>query len=78
LGDAVPSGGADIIGQNDLDCDLAEALWIKARDAKQARKRFFEHIRTITEYLLFPDWRTLIETLIASKSPPEIEKQIWT
>ena len=58
-------------------CDCLETLWTKARLAKRARARFFEHIRTITAYLVFPDWRTLMETLIASKPPPEIEKQIW-
>jgi hypothetical protein len=51
-------------------------LWVKAREAKGARKRFFEHIRTITAYLVFPDWQTLMTTLINSKPPPEIEKQI--
>ena len=58
-------------------CDLIEDLWIKARQAKRARKRFFEHIRTITEYLVFPDWQSLMTTLITSKPPPQIEKQIW-
>jgi hypothetical protein len=57
-------------------CDCLEDLWIKARDAKRARKRFFEHIRTITAYLVFPSWETLMTTLITSKPPPEIEKQI--
>ena len=57
-------------------CDLIEDLWVRAREAKRARKRFFEHIRTITAYLVFPDWRTLMTTLINSKPPPEIEKQI--
>jgi hypothetical protein len=38
---------------------------------------FFEHIRTLTSYMIFPDWETLMTTLINSKSPPEIEKQIW-
>jgi len=50
--------------------DGLEDPWIKARDAKRARKRFFEHVRTITAYLVFRDW----ETLINSKPPPEIEK----
>ena len=58
-------------------CDCLENLWIKARAAKRARRRFFEHIRTITAYLVFPDWQTLMTTLIQSKPPPEIEKQIW-
>ena len=57
-------------------CDCLEDLWVEAREAKRARKRFFEHIRTITAYLVFPDWRTLMTTLINSKPPPEIEKQI--
>ena len=57
-------------------CDCLEGLWTKAREAKRARKRFFEHIRTITAYLVFPDWKTLMTTLINSKPPPEIEKQM--
>ena len=44
--------------------------------AKRSRARFFEHVRTITAYLVFPDWQTLMATLIQSKPPPEIEKQI--
>jgi hypothetical protein len=57
--------------------DCLEDLWIKARNAKRARKRLFEHIRTITAYLVFPSWDTLMTTLINSKPPPEIENQIW-
>jgi hypothetical protein len=57
-------------------CDCLEVRWIKAREAKRARKRFFEHMRTITAYLVFPDWKTLMQTLIDSKPPPEIEAQL--
>jgi hypothetical protein len=57
-------------------CDCLADLWIAAREAKRARKRFFEHVRTITAYLVFPDWEALMTTLIKSKPPPEIEKQI--
>jgi len=56
-------------------CDCLEQLWIIARTAKRARTRFFEHIRTITAYLVFPDWTTLMQTLINSKPPPNIEAQ---
>ena len=35
--------------------DCLEELWITAREAKRALKRFFEHICTMTEYLVFPD-----------------------
>jgi hypothetical protein len=57
-------------------CECVEKLWIEARKAKRSRARFFEHIRTITAYLVFPDWQTLMITLIQSKPPPEIAKQI--
>ncbi len=57
-------------------CDCLEQIWIEARTAKRARKRFFEHIRTITAYLVFPDWQTLMQSLIDSKPPPEITAQI--
>jgi len=58
-------------------CDCLEDLWATARRAKRARKQFFEHIRTITAYLVFPNWSVLMKTLIASKPPPDIENQIW-
>jgi len=57
-------------------CDCLEELWIKARLAKRARKRLFEHIRTITAYLVFPTCEILMKTLINSKPPPEIEAQL--
>ncbi len=56
-------------------CDALEQLWINARTAKRARTRFFEHIRTITAYLVFPNWTTLMQTLIESKPPPHVEAQ---
>ena len=57
-------------------CDSLEQLWTAARTAKRARTRFFEHIRTITAYLVFPDWTTLMQTLIDSKPPPHVEAQL--
>ena len=57
-------------------CDCLEQLWIDARTAKRARTRFFEHIRTITAYLVFPGWATLMQTLIDSKPPPNIAAQV--
>lgn len=53
-------------------CDLIETSWTQARLAKAKRQRFFEHLRTVTAYLVFPDWDTLLDTLIASKPPPSI------
>ena len=57
-------------------CDSLEPLWTAARTAKRARTRLFEHIRTITAYLVFPNWTTLMQTLIDSKPPPDIAAQI--
>jgi len=57
-------------------CDALQQLWMNARNAKRVRTRFFEHIRTITAYLVFPDWTTLMQTLIDSKPPPHVEAQL--
>ena len=54
--------------------DCIDDLWKWARLAKGSRKRFFEHIRTITAYLIFPSWTALLETLISCKPPPDIHK----
>ena len=51
-------------------CDGLETLWIEARARKRARTRFFEHIRTITAYIVFPSWTSLMTTLITSIPPP--------
>jgi hypothetical protein len=53
-------------------CDCLEQIWITARTAKRARKRFFEHFRIITAYLVFPNWQTLIN----SKPSSDIAAQI--
>jgi hypothetical protein len=50
--------------------DCLETLWQQAREAKGARRRFFEHIRTISAYLVFPSWESLMNTLISCKAPP--------
>ena len=56
-------------------CDSLEAKWIAARKAKGSRTRFFEHIRTLSAYIVFPDWDVFLETLIASKPPPQLQNQ---
>jgi hypothetical protein len=56
-------------------CDCLEQLWIDARKATHVRKRFFQHIQTIAVYLVFPDWQSLMQTLINSKPPPHVEAQ---
>lgn len=52
--------------------DLADQAWKAARAAVGARKRFFEDLRAITTYLVFPTWASLVETLRAGQPPPAI------
>ena len=56
--------------------DLVDAAWKAARaavgTAVGTRKRFFEELRVITTYLVFPTWALLVETLIAGKPPPAV------
>ena len=52
--------------------DLVDAAWNKARLAVGTRKRFFEDLRALTTYLVFPSWALLVETLIAGKPPPAV------
>ena len=44
--------------------------WEKARDILGSRQRFFEHLRTITSYLVFPSWSALVRTLRTGQPPP--------
>jgi hypothetical protein len=57
-------------------CDCVETLWQQARSAKRARTRLFEHIRTLSAYLVFPSWKVLMQTLITCKPPPDLPKMI--
>jgi hypothetical protein len=50
--------------------DCLETLWQQAREAKGPRTRFFEHIRTISAYFVFPSWCSLMNTLISCNAPP--------
>ncbi len=43
--------------------DLAETLWQRARRRLGTRYRLFEHLRTLAEYQVFPDWNALIGLL---------------
>ena len=52
--------------------DLVDQAWKAARAAVGARKRFFEDLRAITTYLLFPTWHHLVETLRSGQPPPAI------
>lgn len=52
--------------------DCVETQWIAARQAERARKLYFEHIRTITAYLIFPSLDALMTTIINSRPPPDV------
>ena len=51
-------------------CDCLETLWQQAREAVGARIRFFQDLHTITSYVLFPSWHSLINTVASGKAPP--------
>ena len=51
-------------------CELAEALWQQARQRLGTRYRRFEHLRTVTEYQVFPDWNALLH-LLATGGPAQ-------
>lgn len=53
-------------------CDLTDEQWQKARQVIGARKYFFQNLLVITRYLFFPDWCTLIQTIIDGQPPPEL------
>ena len=52
--------------------DLVDAAWKAARAAVGTRKRFFEDLRAITTYLVFPSWPVLIETLRSGEPPAQV------
>ena len=52
-------------------CDLAEAQWQAGRQKIGAKMRLFEHIRTITAYLVFPSWGSLFRTIRTGRPPPQ-------
>jgi len=52
-------------------CDLMERSWQEARQKLGARNRLFEHIRTITAYLLFPSWYSLFRSIHSGVPPPQ-------
>jgi hypothetical protein len=51
-------------------CDCLESLWQQAREAVGARAHFFQDLHTITAYVLFPSWHSLLYTVASGKAPP--------
>lgn len=52
-------------------CDLTEELWRRAMAKMGARSRFFENLRSITNFMVFPTWGDLLETLAFARPPPK-------
>ena len=50
--------------------EIADQTWIAAIEAAGARVRFFNNLRALTAYLLFPSWDSLLETLAFKVAPP--------
>ena len=50
-------------------CALAMPLWRAATEAIGTRKRFFEHLRSITVFLVFPGWEDVLATLAFIRPP---------
>ncbi len=53
-------------------CDLAEQAWQQAMATLGRRTRFFETLRSLTIYLIFPSWPDLLTTLAFARPPPPV------
>lgn len=53
-------------------CDLAETAWRQAMSTLGRRTRFFETLRSLTVYLVFPSWPDLLATLAFARPPPPV------
>jgi Transposase DDE domain len=51
-------------------CDIADELWRAAREKIGPRRPFFNHLGSITSYLIFDSWQDLLQTLAFAKPPP--------
>jgi hypothetical protein len=52
-------------------CDLADRAWCAARRELVTRQGFFQNLRSITTYLVFPSWDHLLGTLAFARPPPQ-------
>ena len=49
---------------------LAVRAWRGAADARGTKGSFFEHLRTITAYIVFPNWKSLLAAIADPKARP--------
>ncbi len=50
--------------------ELTEDLWARAREKAGTPIAFFNHLRSITVFLVFASWRDLLATLTFEQPPP--------
>ena len=53
-----------------LAAQLADKTWKAAIEVAGSRVRFFNNLRALTAYLLFPSWDSLLKTLAFQVAPP--------
>ena len=51
-------------------CELATELWSTAMQKAGTRQAFFQRLRSITAFLIFPSWHDLLATLAFARPPP--------
>jgi hypothetical protein len=51
-------------------CEIGERAWRAATRALVTRQGFFQSLRTMAIYLVFPSWDDLLGTLAFSRPPP--------
>ena len=51
-------------------CDVMEEMWQKARASCGTRVEFFSHLWSITAYVVFKNWHSLMETILKREPPP--------
>lgn len=52
-------------------CDLADRAWRAARRELVTRQGFFQNLRSITTFLVFPSWEVLLGTMAFAQPPPQ-------
>ena len=55
----------------DTVAELTHDLWLQAINKTGARARFFERLRSITVFLVFPSWQNLLTTLAFAHPPSQ-------
>ena len=53
-----------------LAAELADTAWKAAIEVAGSRVRFFNNLRALTAYILFPSWDSLLKTLAFQVAPP--------